>query len=198
MQVTTSCSMRRSGRSIEHVARRHGWDMRLGRTVGDRLQAGMVVAAEAAGQRAVAAVAKALPQASEGRQPRLASGCSVEQDRDQAIAPRIHVRPGQLAFALAAPALADGEQAAEAAVGGAIGRVDQKRGALIEIEPAADHEPDSGLLGGLMRPHHPGQGIAVRDAEGGHPKLVGADRTAPPGSKRRAGTRNAIVTWSSA
>src|SRR3954453_4167992 len=100
--------------------------MRLGRTVGDRLQAGIVVAAEAAGQRAVAAVAKALSQASEAR-TEVGVRLLCEQDRDQPITPRSHVRPGQLAFALAAPALADGEQAAEVAVGGAIARVDQKR-----------------------------------------------------------------------
>ena len=51
---------------------------------------------------------------------------------------RDDIVPGELAAALAGAALAEGQQAAEAAIGGAVGRIDQQRGAVGQVEPAAD------------------------------------------------------------
>ena len=88
-----------------------------------------------------------------------------KQHCEQALVPGLHIFPGEAAFAFACPALADAQESAETGIGGAIGGVDEKRCAVVEIEPAADHEAHAGFLRRLIGPHDPGQRIAVDDPE---------------------------------
>lgn len=50
-------------------------------------------------------------------------------------------------------------------IGWPIGRIDEHRHAVGEIEPATDHESDTSRPRGLMRPHDPCERIAVNGAE---------------------------------
>ena len=54
----------------------------------------------------------------------------AEQHREQALVPGRHIVPVESAFAFAGPALAEAEQTAQAGIGGAIRRVDEKRRAV--------------------------------------------------------------------
>ena len=69
-----------------------------------------------------------------------------------------------------------GEQAAEAAVGGAVAGIAEEREAAGEIEPRARQEPQAPRLRrDSLRcdvgAHGAGQGVAVGDADGGEPEL---------------------------
>ncbi len=66
-------------------------------------------------------------------------------------------------------ALADGEQPAEPSIGGPVARIDDQLGAIGEPQPASRQEAEPPPLGLAMRPHHPGQAVAVRRAQGGQP-----------------------------
>jgi hypothetical protein len=97
-----------------------------------------------------------------------------------------------VALALAAPSLADAEQPAQARVGGAVGRIDEQRRAVDEIEAAADDQPHAGLLRGLVGAHDAGERVPVDDAERGDAKelrlleqLARARRAAQEAEMRR-------------
>ncbi len=98
-----------------------------------------------------------------------------DENGDQAFAPFLHVLDGERALALAGAALSDGQQPAQASIGGAIGRIDQQRWKIFKIEAAADDQAHPGRFCGFMRAHDASQRIAVRDRERGYPK---------PGSRR--------------
>ncbi len=77
------------------------------------------------------------------------------------------------ALSLGGAALAAGQQAAEAAIGGAVGRqCDEARG-VGEIEAGADDELETDLLGGEMGAGGAGEGIAVGDGDGGKAESLG-------------------------
>ena len=59
-----------------------------------------------------------------------------------------------------------GQQAAEPGPGGAVGRVDEERRRIGEVEPAAGKEPEAGFAAALEGAHHAGDGVAVGDADG--------------------------------
>ena len=66
---------------------------------------------------------------------------------------------------LAAAPLAERQQPAEPRIGRPVGRIDQDRHAVGEIEPAADDQPDAGRLGRLMGADDAGEAVAVDDGQ---------------------------------
>ncbi len=74
-------------------------------------------------------------------------------------------------MALDGAPVAEREQAAEPAVGGAVGRIADGLEAIGGNEARADGEADLVLLGGLMRAHDAGQRVAVGNADGGELQL---------------------------
>ncbi|KPH87735.1 hypothetical protein GLUCOINTEAF2_0204087 [Komagataeibacter intermedius AF2] len=66
-----------------------------------------------------------------------------------------------MAFPFSGTSLADGQQAAETAIGSPVHRVDQHWREIDEIETAAHDQADAGLFRGNMGLHHARQGIAV-------------------------------------
>jgi hypothetical protein len=71
-----------------------------------------------------------------------------------------------MALALARACLADRQQPAEAAIGRAVGWIDQQRRSTLQIEAAADDEANARRLRGFIGAHDAGQRIPVDDAEG--------------------------------
>lgn len=66
-----------------------------------------------------------------------------------------------MAFRLAAALLAQGQQPAQARIGGPISRIDEQGHAVDQIEAAADDEPDPGVLDGLMGADNARERIAI-------------------------------------
>ena len=87
-----------------------------------------------------------------------------------------------MAFALLDPrdvvaALAAGQQLAQPAIGGAVARIDQDIGRIVdEDEARADQEfwlvRDLGMIQFLPGAHHAGQRVVVGDADGGNAELA--------------------------
>lgn len=96
-----------------------------------------------------------------------------DQNGQQPFRPFFHIRDRELAFAFAGSGFTDGEQSAEAAIRGAVGRIDQKRREIFQIKPAADNQTDAGDLGRLMRANDARERIAVGDGERRYPKHRG-------------------------
>ena len=71
------------------------------------------------------------------------------------------------AAALRRAPLAEGEQAAEAAVGGTVARIAEEREPAGEIEPRACEQPQTGGLRCDMGAHRAGEGVAIGDTDGG-------------------------------
>ena len=92
----------------------------------------------------------------------------VRRQRDQQLSLGMgeQVLPVQHAFALGRAPLAEGEQPAEAAVGGAVAGIAEERGAVGEVEPGAGQQPYAGPLRRHMRAHRAGERAAVGDADG--------------------------------
>jgi hypothetical protein len=78
-----------------------------------------------------------------------------------------------MAFAFLGGEIAGGEQAAEPAVSGAVGRIGEHLETVGRDEAGADHELDVAVLGFVIGAHHAGERIAVGDADGDLAKLVG-------------------------
>ena len=83
-----------------------------------------------------------------------------------------HVVQRQRAAALGRQPLAVGEQRAEPGIGRLVGRPAQERGAVHQIEPAADQEAEAAGLGLRMRPHDAGQAVAVGERQAGEPQRL--------------------------
>jgi len=77
-----------------------------------------------------------------------------------------------MACAFAGTALADGKQAAEAGIGGAVGGIGQDGRAVGEIQAAANDQAYVRLLRALMRTDDAGERIAVGDASAGKPSMA--------------------------
>ena len=104
---------------------------------------------------------------------------AVRRQRDQhlALGVRRHVLHMEHAAALGRAPLAESQQAAEAAVGGAVARIAEEREPAGEVEPRAGQEPQARRLrrNSLrcdslrcdMSAHRTGEGVAVGDADGG-------------------------------
>jgi hypothetical protein len=104
----------------------------------------MLVGCKAADQRHVGAVAEGCFKTCEVSNEFLIR-LIAEQDRDEALIPRNDIVPDKMALAFAAAALAEAQQPAQEGIGGAIGRIDEERRAVGEIEPAADDEANASL-----------------------------------------------------
>ena len=102
-------------------------------------------------------------------------GAAGQQREDEALGEVADIVERQQALALAGAALAEAEQPAQAAIGGARGGPGQQRKA-VEIEPGAHHEGQLRILRGTMRAHHPGQRVAVGDGQRGQSQMLGLHR----------------------
>ena len=149
---------------IQHVAGGHGFHPGGLRHVGKLAQADRVSRPPPQGQRQVGKVAEIPPQAAQAC-GKFGIGCLRQQDGEQALAVGREILPAEVALALSGPPLAEREQAAEAGIGGTVGRVDEQRGAVAQIEAAADDHADAGFIGLPMRAHDPSQRVAVGDAK---------------------------------
>jgi hypothetical protein len=83
----------------------------------------------------------------------------------QAVAVVDQVLAEQPALAFLDPALAGREHGGEAAIGGAVGGIDEHRGRVDEVEAAADHEPHAHLACRVVRAHDAGERVAVGDRD---------------------------------
>ena len=93
-------------------------------------------------------------------------GLVGDQHGDQALGKVGQVRPVEIALGLAGAPLAQRQQAAEPGVGWPVGRVDQHAGAIHQVQPTADDQPDAGDLGGLVGAHDAGDRVAIDDGQG--------------------------------
>jgi hypothetical protein len=87
-----------------------------------------------------------------------------------------HVGIGQRALAFFRAPLAEGEQRAEPAIGRAVLRIAEQARRVLEIEPAADDEPNRPetlleLIASVIGPHNARQRVAVRDPDRFIPEL---------------------------
>ena len=88
-----------------------------------------------------------------------------------------HVVEMEHAAALGRAPLAEGEQAAETTVGGAVAGIAEERESAGEVEPRAGQEPQTGRLRCNMGSHCAGEGVAISDADGGEPERSAARAT---------------------
>ena len=89
-----------------------------------------------------------------------------QHDQDQALAMRIEIGQIEMAFPLGRAPAGQRDQAAEPAIGGAIGGIGQQAAPAAEIEAAANNKPDANLLRRLMGAHHAGEAVAVGERHG--------------------------------
>ena len=97
-----------------------------------------------------------------------------DNDKYLAFAGAENLLEGKLAFAFLGLEIARSDEAAEPAIGGAIGRIGQHFEAVTGDQPRADEELDVALARFVVSAHHAGKRIAVGDADGGKPEFVGA------------------------
>jgi hypothetical protein len=105
----------------------------------------------------IAGSGEAPAQARQGRaEPRAQRVRFVGRQHDQhlAFAVVLQLRQGEPAIALLGAPLAQGQQAAQPAVGGAVGRVAEHLRPILGRQPGADQQLEPGLLGGDMGAHH--------------------------------------------
>ncbi|MNX93904.1 hypothetical protein D3C86_1261150 [compost metagenome] len=88
------------------------------------------------------------------------------QHGHQAFGMAGEVLPVQQATALAASSLSQGQQARQARIGGAIGRIDEDHGAVRQLETAADDQAHPRGLGRFMSADDSGQAVAISDRQG--------------------------------
>ncbi len=70
------------------------------------------------------------------------------------------------ALTLLGAALAERQQPAEPAVGGAVRRIGEQARSILEIEANADDELDANLFGGEMGAHDAGKRVPIGDGDG--------------------------------
>ena len=167
------------GMMIEHLV---GGDERHARGGRDALKTGQpprIVAAMEQARREPDAAGPALPQPRE--QPeRLRRLETMRQGEGEKLAvAEIHqVAEAEMAFALRGGALAAGQELAQAAIGIAVARIGENvRRAVVEHQPRPDQQPgparELGIAEFAVGAHHPGQRVAVGDADRRQPQLAG-------------------------
>jgi hypothetical protein len=157
---------------VQHVAGRDRWHARRLRQVGEFAQPHGIARPAAQGERQVAPVAEILPQAIQAN-GKPGVGRVGNQDRQQPLTMGHQVLPAEVALPLPRSPFAEREQPAKLRVGRAIGRIDEQRRAIAQIEAAAQDQAHPGLRGLLVRTHNAGQRIAVGDAERRQPEQLG-------------------------
>ena len=128
------------------------------------MQAQQVARPAAEGHRQVRPVAEDRSSAPELRHARRIRQIGDEH-ADQAVRIECHVLPAEDAVGLAAAPLAERQQPAQPGVGRSVGRIDEERGAVLEIEPAADDQPHAGRLGRLVCADDAGEAVMVGDRQ---------------------------------
>lgn len=96
-----------------------------------------------------------------------------QQDQHLARSMGRDVRDAETALALGRATLTERQETAEAAPGGAIGRIAEKPRAAVQVEAGAGQEAQAHLLGRCVRAHHAGDGVAVGEAERGDAECLG-------------------------
>jgi hypothetical protein len=157
---------------------------------GQMLEAPRIVAAveHLAGQIAGAGKAPAEP----GKRL-LKRGIGVlgrQDDEHLAFAVVFQLRQGEATIALLGAALAECQQAAEAAVGGPVARIAQHLGTVLGHQARADQQLEARLLGSRVGAHHAGQGVAVGDAQRGQAQRLGGEHQLV---RMRAAAQEAVV-----
>jgi hypothetical protein len=150
----------------------------------------MLVRGEAADEGHIGAVAEGRLEALQVDLKRLL-GLLAEKDAEKALVPGDEVVPGQETFPLSRPALAEAEETAQACIGGPIGRIDEERRPVGQIEPAADDEADAGLLGGLVG------ALRSTTPSAGRPRSFACSKSSR-GLDAPRRNEKWVVTWSSA
>lgn len=148
----------------EHVIGDDGRHAHCGCQVCQLVKPELVVWASAQGQRHIGAVAESVAQPPQTNGAKII-GFVRNQDRDQSLPIGDDIVPFEMAFCFAGPALAERQQPAKARIGRPVGRIDQHRHAVGEIETAADNQPDACRLCRFMRAHDAGKRIAIDDSE---------------------------------
>ena len=115
-------------------------------------------------EREMGACAEELTQSAQAR-PQRVIGAIGDEDGDQPRGMGGEIVPGEMASPLAAAALAQGEQAAEPGIGGPVGRIDEHRGAIAKIEPAADDQANTTRFRCFMGAHDPSERVVIGDRE---------------------------------
>src|SRR3546814_6756754 len=89
----------------------------------------------------------------------------LQEDEDLARAVLDDLFEGKQAVSFLGTPLAQGEQAAEPTVGGAVGRKAEQLRSIRRHEAGADEKLDLHLLRRQVRAHHAGQRVAVGDGD---------------------------------
>ena len=153
------------GRMEQHVVGGDAPHPGRGREIGEALQPCRIAGPAAERQRQIGAVAEVALEAGDAVRE-LGIDRVGHQAGDQALAMGDQVAPAEAAGPFPGAALAEGQQPAEPRIGCLVGRIDEDRDAIVEVEPAADDETHAGRLGSLVSAHHAGEGVAVDDAQG--------------------------------
>ena len=134
------------------------------RELGQLVQSHLIAGTTAQGQRAIGIRAE---DAGKGYEPSAARAVGlIRHERgDQALGVIGHIGPVEMTGALAGPTLAEREKPTEPAVGRPVGWIDEEVGAVGQLKPTPDDQPDAGRLGGLVGPHDAGDAVDVRDRQ---------------------------------
>ncbi len=84
-----------------------------------------------------------------------------------------NVREGQVAFAFLGLEIARGDETAEPAIGGAIGRIGQRLESVDRHQAGADKKLYPAVFRFVIGAHHAGKRVAVGDADGGQLQFIG-------------------------
>ena len=151
------------------IVRRHQCGAVAGAEVGQLGEAAVVVAPiEALGseiERPAMAPAQLRERALEGVIHRFGR-LGRKSDENLAVGVGEQILAADPALAFGCPALAQRQQLRQASVGGAVGGKAQHAETVLEVEPAADHEPYPGMARHEMGAHDAGQAVAVGDRDG--------------------------------
>ena len=159
---------------VEHVAGgqgRHSSGAGLGTQA---LQPGGIVGTAAQAQREIGAIAEQRAMARK-RTVQCIIRVVRQQRRDEPLGVGRQIVPADVEAALLGATLAERQQPRQPPVGRAIGRIDQQRQPVTQVEPAADDKPDAQLRRPRMRPGDPGQGVVVGDGDRRDGERMGSD-----------------------
>jgi hypothetical protein len=93
-------------------------------------------------------------------------------DEDQPFGVGGDIGEIKLAFAFLGAALAQGQQAAQPAIGRAVARISEQARRVLKIEADADDQLDAGLLGGEMGADRAGERVPIGDGDGREAKRL--------------------------
>ena len=154
------------GHVVEHVVGRHQRDAGALRGAGEMREAAVIAGAVGEVRHQADGAGEGVAESGEGCVENSVRSRTRHDAEHHAGAPFEKIGEVEVALALLGAAVADGEQAAEAAVGGAVGRPGDDVGrAVAEGEAAADGVPDANFLRHEMTADHAGKRVAVGDGD---------------------------------